>query len=268
MRPNRLPGFTLVELVVVVGTVAVLTGLLLPAVQKAREAAARIKCANNVKQLGLAVHAYADARSGELPPLVKTVGSLAKSWSYAILPYIEQNDLYHRGATTDIHATIVVGFQCPTDISAPTGKCPHGWALTNYAPNYQVFGIVAVRGGFDPTNRVSGYVPKYKLASIPDGTTNVLFIAERYGLPGPGEACWDSPPLSILGSQFAWNSTSVPQVGIPPADADYLRPNSPHVAGCIVAFGDGSVRSANPAIKQTTWWSLCQADDGVATERD
>jgi prepilin-type N-terminal cleavage/methylation domain-containing protein len=261
MGPNRRIGFSLIELLVVIAIIAVLMGLLLPAVQRAREAVARTTCVNKVKQLNLAVHAYADVHAGELPPLFKpSLSGVAQTWGYQTLPYVEQTAWYGVGATTSIHSVVMGVFLCPSDPSAPTGLCPHGWGLMNYAPNFQVFGIVLAAGGAD--------VPRYKIGTIPDGISNVLFIAERYGLPGGGEACWDNMPLNAYGSQFAWNSTSVPEVGVPPAQADYLRPNTPHPAGCTVGVGDGSVRSVRPEMRQTTWWNLCVPDDGNPLESD
>jgi prepilin-type N-terminal cleavage/methylation domain-containing protein len=254
MKPTRSTGFTLVELLVVIAIIAIIIGLLLPAVQRAREAAARTHCLNNVKQLALAVHSYADVNRGDLPALMTPAHSCTvRTWGYQILPYIELNAWYDRGAKADIHGTVLPNFQCPTDISAPEHLCPHGWGLTNYAPNFQVFGTVSSAGG---------YFPKYQLATIPDGLSSVLFVAERYGLPGSGEACWDSQPLSLYGSQFAWNSAAVPQVRVPPAQADYLRPNSPHVGGCTVGAGDGSARSISGDVPQPVWWNLCRPDDG------
>src|SRR3954463_14237791 len=96
-QPGRRSGFTLIELLVVIAIIAILIGLLLPAVQKVREAAARMTCSNNMKQLGTAIHNYASANDSALIPQLTYASSYGYSAFFnSVLPYIEQDNVYRQ----------------------------------------------------------------------------------------------------------------------------------------------------------------------------
>jgi prepilin-type N-terminal cleavage/methylation domain-containing protein len=254
---KRSAGFTLIELLVVIAIIAVLIGLVTPAVMRAREAAERTRCMNNVKQVGLAIHQYAHDYADTLPGLnfyIPTPTNRRVTFCLLILPYLEQEAI-HRLGLPAAQQMRVAAFQCPAETSAPSGRCPHGWGLTNYSPNFQVFGTRQTPG--------NNYRAKYRLSELPDGTSNVLTTAERYALPPGAECGWSESSPSALGCQFAWNSQAVPQVAVKLAQADWTRPNTAHVGGTMVGIADGSCRTVSPWVKQPVWWAACKPDDGI-----
>ncbi len=274
-------AFTLIELLVVIGIVAVLIGLLLPAVQKVREAAARMSCQNNLKQMALAAHNYESVR-GVLPP--GTIGSpdplFALSVHVALLPYLEQ-DAIHQRALSDcrdypitrhmasLHAglhTLVKHFQCPADDRQQyRHRTSHGnvVALTGY------LGVSGL--GSDPFILGSGYRmsgviysgSRTKVTDITDGTTNTLLFGERP--PSPDYECgwWytfspptiGGPSLPVRGLRgYTGSSDNLPAYGAcPPGPYPYTRGDinnicdanhcwSLHPGGANFAFCDGSVK--------------------------
>lgn len=186
---RRRAGFTLVELLVVIAIIGILVGLLLPAVQAAREAARRMSCSNNLKQIGLAVHMYMDAHKG-LPPVgCYPPGMVGDSWSAhaRILPYLEQANLqnlanlnlsYVHPANFQVTKTRVPTYLCPSEIRDEAR--PDG-AVTHYPLNYGFnFGTWFV---FDPVSRTSGngaFAINRKIteAAATDGMSNTIALAE------------------------------------------------------------------------------------------
>jgi prepilin-type N-terminal cleavage/methylation domain-containing protein len=190
--PRR--GFTLIELLVVVAIIAILIGLLLPAVQKVRDAAARTQCRNNLKQLGLAAHSYHDVRK-HLPPVIgyyPPAGDTFGTCFFHLLPHLEQDNLFlmalgpvpypapdaptmaHYPGNNNVYRQPVKVFLCPSDPSIGTdgvlaiNGVPFG--ASSYAPNAMVLSNW-------PSPSPQGQTT---FGAITDGLTNTILFAEKY----------------------------------------------------------------------------------------
>jgi prepilin-type N-terminal cleavage/methylation domain-containing protein len=194
-------GFTLIELLVVIAIIAVLIGLLVPAVQKVREAANRMQCQNHLKQLGLALHAYHDSMNRLPPGGVAGTRSNGLSWHAFILPYVEQDNLnkqVNRAATSyldhnPIGLTRVAVYLCPSansanerthrnDESVPPTSTGTRTFTTHYYGNMGPKGsgytsVSGAHGGY-ATQGVLGVNTQVRLTEITDGTSNTFLAGE------------------------------------------------------------------------------------------
>jgi prepilin-type N-terminal cleavage/methylation domain-containing protein/prepilin-type processing-associated H-X9-DG protein len=272
-RASRL-AFTLIELLVVIAIIAILIGLLLPAVQKVREAAARMSCSNNLKQLGLALHSYHDVNErfpGYYPNGLAATdpARYSTNWTFQLLPFIEQDNVYKLPFTTraefevQIRPRVIKTYLCPSVGGEPTHTSTTGVvnALTHYLgvvgrqrSEWNTIGDQGVIGVYPSTNKV-------KMTSIADGTSNTIAFAERppvplknwgwtVGLPDLDSLIWamyaTPDTMSISTTNEAGVACPLPVYfqppQSPPSRCDGYHMWSFHSGGGNFALGDGSVR--------------------------
>jgi prepilin-type N-terminal cleavage/methylation domain-containing protein/prepilin-type processing-associated H-X9-DG protein len=294
-------GFTLIELLVVIAIIAILIGLLLPAVQKVRDAAARIQCSNNLKQIGLAAHNYHD-QNGYLVPSWLGGNQLDPdgwaSWGVLLLPHLEQSSVYNLwnlnySASKQVPAAYqqqLKVYLCPARPGAvlSTGDfSPAGGGLSDYAAS---FGTAANGSNSDgaiiPTANMAtslttdasgvpvlkpGWRGQVHLLSIQDGTSNTFMFGEKHIRPNSLRG--KNEDRSVFGGQ---NNSVRRMAGIAAnGDARALMPpqaqttalantafGGPHAGVCQFVFCDGSVRSVPLSTDLTTLTALVTRSGG------
>jgi prepilin-type N-terminal cleavage/methylation domain-containing protein len=210
---GRRSAFTLIELLVVIAIIAILIGLLLPAVQKVREAAARSQCSNNIKQMSLGVHNLHDTYSC-LPPTIGIFPTGSLNYgpvTFYMLPFIEQDNIWKNAVNANgqyisnnngVQSTVIKTYICPSDPSY-TAEAPNNFALSCYAANALAFSQASYNNGAgnymfcyvtgtDP-NSVAVIDNTYPVciggkripASFQDGTSNTILWTEKYAQCGP-----------------------------------------------------------------------------------
>jgi prepilin-type N-terminal cleavage/methylation domain-containing protein/prepilin-type processing-associated H-X9-DG protein len=271
------PAFTLIELLVVIAIIAILIGLLVPAVQKVRESARLAECQNNIKQLGLALHNYHN--NYKAFPASSRRTSPTRNWAADILPYIEKGDLDFdlgqdwNSATNDpLAKTLIKTLQCPGVPNADRFD-PNGYAVSDYAvavqiytaaPSYFSFNSVPVPAnpmGVMERNR------KVRMLEILDGTSNTFLLVEcasrpelyRAGKRVPGSVAssggWADPD-----NDFGINSYNAAGTTTPGDCVVNCTNNNEiygfHSNGASVVMADGSVRTVRASWPHTIVTSM------------
>jgi prepilin-type N-terminal cleavage/methylation domain-containing protein/prepilin-type processing-associated H-X9-DG protein len=292
-RSCRWRGFTLIELLVVIAIIAILIGLLLPAVQKVREAAARMQCSNNLKQISLATIDMADTYEGKLPPSIGVYPGVAiQSPNQSnggtflhILPFLEQNNLFQSSLvnpdpdgrngnnptysqwTSQVQTSIVKTYYCPSDYTF--SQSPAG---SSYGINGQIFRYNYAGWGGSELKRFP--------ASIPDGTSNTIFYTEKLHRTFNCTNCCNNydnnywpdwgPIISSSDCGEPTGPAAMFQTGCSgnPSNCDGNRASSPHTGGINAALGDGSVRFVANGVSGATWWSAMTPAGGEVLGSD
>jgi prepilin-type N-terminal cleavage/methylation domain-containing protein/prepilin-type processing-associated H-X9-DG protein len=286
-------GFTLIELLVVIAIIAILVGLLVPAVQKVRDAAARLQCQNNLKQIALAAHNYHGA-NGRFPSAVNLPGQEKFGFPIApdptkwyalfqaLMPFIEQDNIRTDLVDTvanpqyqnckgpnSVGAQVISSYICPSDSAMPSP------AVGQYSVYYLGLNSYGGCSGTSATdtnghnmlqNGVFYMNSSVRLVGITDGTSNTLFFGERSRLNLPSTSTSQSLGGWAWCNQYAQEdntqNTSEPMEGIAVHDLNQF--GSQHAGGQIsnFALADGSVRSLAKTISIVTYQRLATRAGG------
>ena len=297
----RRAGFTLIELLVVIAIIAILIGLLLPAVQKVRAAAARTQCVNNLKQIGLALQNYHDTETSFPPGYVSNYDSSGNDtgpgwgWAAFILPQMEQQNLYNSvqvklnieaPANASVRVQPVKSYLCPGDSAPPT------WTAKKYVlsgnPVATVCDVasanyVGVFGTSEPGVDGDGTFfrnSKVRIGDITDGTSGTIIVGERTVKLGPatwvgsvtGANLFPQPPSTaplILNNETGMVLGHTGDGNGPGATNSYINQfSSQHSGGANFVFADGHVAFLKTSMNYSVYKALSTRAGGEPTGGD
>ena len=289
---HRKSGFTLVELLVVIAIIAILVALLLPAVQAAREAARRIQCSNNLKQMGLALHNYESAFRKFPAGIVDPNHTF---WSASLLPHLEQNALFNSldfserwevagSGNAKAGATFLSVYRCPSssvakhvNLQGVPGCVPSTYLAVGSGTDTRESGNVRDHLGLFRRNGFMFVNSWNRISNVQDGTSNTLAIGEALFRPDVNGLDLDGTSRQIVDHWYigsdgvyldsngmkevseALGSTGVPLNGIDSdihIDAKEICFSSRHTGGCLFVFVDGHVQFVADTIEQSVYSAL------------